>query len=64
MHALTALRNANAKFTRRFTALEKLARERDVQLGEASLAELDELWEEVKATPTPPSASPSTDTTG
>ncbi len=63
MHALTALRDANAKFTRRFTALEKLARERNVQLGEASLAELDELWEEVKATP-PPASSPPTDTAG
>lgn len=60
VHALTALRNANAKFTRRFTALETLARERNVQLGGATLAELDELWDEVKRSPPPPP----TDTAG
>ena len=48
VHADLALRSANAKFTRRFQALEKLAPERQVRLGEASLAELDELWDEVK----------------
>jgi ATP diphosphatase len=48
VHALTALRDANAKFSRRFNALEVLARERNVRLGEATLAELDALWDEVK----------------
>lgn len=48
VHADLALRSANAKFTRRFQALERLAPERQVTLGEASLAELDELWDEVK----------------
>lgn len=48
MHALTALQRANHKFTTRFNALERLAAERDVVLGEASLEELDRLWDEVK----------------
>lgn len=47
-HALTALQRANRKFTRRFEALEALAAERGVVLGEASLEELDQLWDEVK----------------
>jgi nucleoside triphosphate diphosphatase len=48
-HALTALHGANAKFTRRFEALEALAAERGVVLEEAGLAELDRLWDEIKA---------------
>jgi nucleoside triphosphate diphosphatase len=48
-HALTALHAANAKFTRRFEALEELAAERGVVLEEAGLAELDRLWDEIKA---------------
>ncbi len=47
-HALNALQGANRKFTTRFEALEELAAERGVALGEASLEELDELWDEVK----------------
>jgi MazG family protein len=47
-HPTRALVLANRKFRRRFGALEGLARERDVVLGEASLAELDALWEELK----------------
>lgn len=50
VHALTALRTANRKFTRRFEALEAMARARGVVLGEASLEELDTLWDEVKRT--------------
>lgn len=49
-HAATALRRANAKFTRRFAAVEALARERGLTIGEASLEELDRLWEDVKRT--------------
>jgi nucleoside triphosphate diphosphatase len=49
VHALTALHSANAKFTRRFEALEQLARKRGMVLPEAGLAELDRLWEEIKA---------------
>jgi MazG family protein len=48
-HSLQALAHANQKFTRRFDALEALAHERGVELGEASLAELDALWDDVKA---------------
>ena len=44
-----ALERANEKFTRRFEQVEALAEERGIQIGRASLAELDTLWEEVKA---------------
>src|SRR6059058_5988070 len=43
-----ALERANEKFTRRFEAVERLAAERGVEVGRASLEELDKLWEEVK----------------
>lgn len=48
VHPTTALARANAKFSGRFGALERLARERGVALGSASLQELDVLWDEVK----------------
>jgi ATP diphosphatase len=48
-HAMRALQRANRKFTGRFEALERLAAERGVVLGRASLAELDALWDEIKA---------------
>lgn len=48
-HPVSALDRANRKFHRRFERLEVLARERGVRLGEASLDELDTLWEELKA---------------
>jgi MazG family protein len=44
-----ALERANDKFTRRFAAVERLAAERGVEVGRASLEELDRLWDEVKA---------------
>jgi MazG family protein len=44
-----ALERANAKFVSRFEAVEQLAEARGIQIGRASLAELDKLWEEVKA---------------
>ena len=47
-HSLQALQRANQKFTARFDALEMLARARGIVLGEASLAELDGLWNEIK----------------
>lgn len=49
-HALHALQQANRKFSDRFERLEKLASERGVILGSATLAELDALWDEVKRT--------------
>lgn len=48
VHSMRALVRANAKFAGRFGALEDLARERGVRLGEATLEELDVLWDEVK----------------
>lgn len=48
VHAMRALILANAKFERRFNALESLAAERGLVLGEATLEELDEVWDEVK----------------
>lgn len=48
-HPVTALDRANRKFRRRFEALEAEARVREIDLGAASLDELDRLWERVKA---------------
>ena len=50
VHASLALDRANAKFERRFKAVEALARERGLPVGFASLEELDAIWDEVKAT--------------
>jgi tetrapyrrole methylase family protein / MazG family protein len=43
-----SLRAATHKFRRRFEAVEQLAAERGVVLGQADLATLDALWDEVK----------------
>jgi uncharacterized protein YabN with tetrapyrrole methylase and pyrophosphatase domain len=43
-----ALERANTKFTRRFEEIETLAAERGLEIGRASLEELDRLWEETK----------------
>jgi len=51
-HSLQALQRANQKFTRRFATLEILAHERGIELGRASLDELDALWTDVKASET------------
>jgi len=48
LHAATALRRANLKFEQRFARLTALAAERGLVMGEASLEELDQLWEEIK----------------
>jgi nucleoside triphosphate diphosphatase len=44
-----ALRAANAKFERRFRAMEDLAARSGLEFAELSLAEQDSLWREVKA---------------
>ena len=44
-----ALRAANARFTRRFHAVEEGLRARGVPFGTATLAEMDGLWQEAKA---------------
>ncbi len=43
-----AMRNAAAKFRRRFQACETLAAERGIEMKTAGIAALDELWDEVK----------------
>jgi len=43
-----ALERANLKFTDRFEKVEKLAEQRGLEMGRASLEELDKLWDEVK----------------
>ena len=48
VHAALALDSANAKFLRRFEGVERLARERGLVIGEATLDELDALWDDVK----------------
>ena len=44
----SALREANAKFYRRFTRLEELCRARGLEIGKMTLDELNQLWDEVK----------------
>jgi MazG family protein len=48
VHPSAALARANAKFARRFRALERMANARGVVWGQATLEELDRLWDEVK----------------
>ncbi len=48
VHAAVALDKANEKFVRRFTAIERLAAERGIEVTSAGLAVLDALWDEVK----------------
>jgi tetrapyrrole methylase family protein / MazG family protein len=43
-----ALRQANSKFYRRFSYMEKLCRERGLDLGRLSFNEQNGLWEEAK----------------
>ena len=44
-----ALRRANAKFERRFAYIERALEKQGRKLGEATLDEMDELWNEAKA---------------
>jgi MazG family protein len=48
VHAALALDKANAKFVRRFTAIERLAESRGIDVNTAGLEVLDGLWDEVK----------------
>jgi ATP diphosphatase len=52
-----ALRRTNAKFERRFNAIEQALRERDRSLDEASLEEMEELWVAAKLTEREPGPS-------
>lgn len=49
VHPSTALARATRKFEARFAELARRARERSVDLEEASLEEMEALWREVKA---------------
>jgi MazG family protein len=51
VHPALALDRSNIKFAKRFTAVERLAKERGMRVGEASLEQLDALWDEVKRFP-------------
>jgi tetrapyrrole methylase family protein/MazG family protein len=46
--AESALREANARFRKRFAGIESAARQRGLALDQMSIAELDALWEAVK----------------
>jgi nucleoside triphosphate diphosphatase len=48
VHASLALDKANAKFERRFVEIERIARDRGIDLGSAGLEALDSIWDEVK----------------
>ena len=48
VHAALALDKANDKFVRRFTAIERLAAARGIDVPTAGLEVLDRLWDEVK----------------
>ena len=48
VHPALALDRANQKFETRFQEIERLAKERGIEVGEAGLAVLDSLWDEVK----------------
>jgi tetrapyrrole methylase family protein / MazG family protein len=45
-----AMREANEKFYRRFAHMERVATERNTPLGDLTLEQLEELWQEAKAT--------------
>jgi ATP diphosphatase len=48
VHPSLALDKANVKFARRFQSIERLARERGIDVRTAGLEVLDALWDEVK----------------
>jgi len=48
VHPALALDRANRKFSTRFAGIERLARERGIDVATAGLAVLDALWDEVK----------------
>jgi uncharacterized protein YabN with tetrapyrrole methylase and pyrophosphatase domain len=49
VHSSIALDKANAKFERRFQEIERLAKERGIDVAHAGLERLDALWDEAKA---------------
>jgi MazG family protein len=63
-HPTSALARANAKFERRFAGVEALAAERGLVFGQATLEELDVLWDEVKRRERAGGAAEQSTTTG
>jgi MazG family protein len=51
LDAETALHRSTRKFSARFRAVEQLASARGITLEKLTLAELDQLWDEVKRQP-------------
>ena len=51
VHPSLALDKANVKFATRFQGVERLAKERGIDVTSAGLEALDALWDEVKRTP-------------
>ena len=49
VHPAIALDKSNVKFARRFTAVERTAAARGLKVGDATLEQLDAIWDEVKA---------------
>src|SRR5687768_14657375 len=45
VHPALALDRANIKFSRRFSAVERVARERGLKVGDATLEQLDTIWD-------------------
>jgi MazG family protein len=50
VHPALALDRANRKFETRFAGIERLAKDRGINVPEAGLSVLDSLWDEVKRT--------------
>jgi MazG family protein len=53
VHPALALDRANIKFSKRFSAVERVAKERGLKVGEATLEQLDAIWDEVKRVKAP-----------
>jgi uncharacterized protein YabN with tetrapyrrole methylase and pyrophosphatase domain len=49
LDAEQALWQATAKFSDRFQAMERLAKDRELELASLTLSQMDRLWDEVKA---------------
>ena len=49
VHPSLALDKANVKFATRFQGIERLAKERGIDVKSAGLSVLDALWDDVKA---------------
>ena len=49
IHGEDALRQANARFSRRFMEMERLARERGLSFPDLPLEQKEALWQEAKA---------------